>query len=79
MSWRSIIIRNKVNSVKALTTVRDFLFPKLELGLQFADVDEKTCNTWTKIIIHTILEPSGISAQFTRSISNDAFCSCEHS
>ena len=29
MSWRSIIIRNKVNSVKALTTVRDFLFPNL--------------------------------------------------
>ena len=40
--WRSTIVRNKVNSVKALTTVRDFLFPKLELGLQFADIDERT-------------------------------------
>ena len=75
MSWRSIIIRNKVNSVKALTTVRDFLFPKLELGLQFADIDEQMCKNWTKIIIHTILASSGISAQFARSINNDAFCS----
>ena len=75
MSWRSIIIRNKVNSVKALTTVRDFLFPKLELGLQFADTDEQMCKNWTKIIIHTILASSGISAQFARSINNDAFCS----
>ena len=65
--WRSIIVRNRVNSVKTLTTVRDFLFPKLELGLQFADIDKKLCNNWTKIIIHTILESSGVSAQFARS------------
>jgi ribonuclease HI len=75
MAWRSTVIRNNMNSVKALTTVRDFLFPKLELGLQFADIDEKTCKNWTRIIIHTILEPSGISAGFARSINQDAFCS----
>ena len=75
MSWRSAIVRNKVNSVKTLTTVRDFLFPKMELGMQFAEINERTYKNWTKTIIHTILESSGISAQFARSINSDAFCS----
>ena len=42
MIWRAIVVRNRISSLKAVTTVRDHLFPKLELGLQFAEIDEKT-------------------------------------
>jgi exonuclease III len=75
MTWRSVVVRNRISSLKAATTVRDHLFPKLELGLQFAEIDEKTCNGWSKTIIHTILENSGISAMFARSLNTAAFCS----
>jgi hypothetical protein len=75
MMWRSTVVRNRISSLKVATTVRDHLFPKLELGLQFAEISKETCNGWTKTIIHTVLENSGISALFARSINISAFCS----
>jgi len=74
MSWRAIISRNKISSVKACSTVRDYLFPKLELGLQFANVDQKTCNFWTRTIIFTLLETAGVSSRFVQQINLAAFC-----
>ena len=67
--------RARLDPAKAVTTVREELFPKLELGIQFARPDEKTCNSWTKTIIHTLLESSGISPAFAASIKTSAFCS----
>ena len=74
-TWGSKVKRASLDPATAVTTVREELFPKLELGIQFARPDEKTCNSWTKTIIHTLLESSGISPAFAASIKTSAFCS----
>ena len=68
------MLRNKISSIKACGTVRDYLFPKLELGLQFAAIDKKTCDGWSRVIVHTLLESTGISASLAYWINLAAFC-----
>src|SRR5689334_16061328 len=54
IEWSHRVKKSEISSLKALETYRLYLLPRLELGLTYANIQEKTCNRWTRRIIKTI-------------------------
>src|SRR4051812_2816873 len=58
MDWRWKALVGKLTRA----SYTEFLFPRLETGLLYANVTEKMCNTWMSLIIRTFCERNGIAS-----------------
>ena len=62
----------KVDPAQLRASYVEFLFPRLETGLLYANVTERMCDTWMSSIISTFCERSGIASG--HSLNHMAFC-----
>ena len=51
MDWRWKALAAKVDPAQLRASYVEFLFPRLEVGLLYANVTEEMCNTWMSAII----------------------------
>ena len=70
MDWRWRAAAARVDPAQLKTSVNDYLLPKMDLGLMFANVCEKMCNAWLSTIMHTLC--CGFST--VSNINKKAFC-----
>ena len=68
-------LAQKIDPAQLATTVRELLFPKLELLLVYSyDITEGMCQAWLGMIIETIVKRGGLS-ETGATISRASFCS----
>ena len=60
--FRAQCRRNKLNALTCATAVREYLIPKLELGLKHADLPEKVLDKWNAEIRFCVLHTTTIRA-----------------
>ena len=54
MDWRWKSSSANADPAQLRASFTEFLLPRLEIGLLYANVTEQMCNAWTKSITHTI-------------------------
>ena len=75
VTWRWKALAQKIDPAQLATTVRELLFPKLELLLVYSyDITEGMCQAWLGMIIETIVKRGGLS-ETGATISRASFCS----
>ena len=73
-TWRWRALAQKIDPAQLATTVRELLFPKLELPLLYSyDVTENMCKAWLTLIIETIVKRADLN-QNGCTISRASFC-----
>ena len=72
MDWRWKALAFKVDPAQLRASYCEFLFPRLEVGLLYANISMTICNTWMSSIIATFCDRSGISSG--HSLNHMAFC-----
>jgi hypothetical protein len=72
MDWRWKALVGKMDPAQLRASYTEFLFPRLETGLLYANVTEKMCNSWMSLIIRTFCERSGIASG--HSVNHMGFC-----
>jgi ribonuclease HI len=71
--WGMAIIKSGISSLKAVDTFKIFLLPKLDLGLTFAQIDEKTRNSWSRRILKYIFRCDNRPMNLITKLSCEAF------
>src|SRR3954454_17618853 len=56
MDWRWKAFARKIDPSQLRASVVEYLFPRMEVGLQHADITQKMCDAWMSTIILTICE-----------------------
>ena len=65
MDWRWKALAAKVDPAQLKSSVVEFLFPRMGLGLMYADVTREMCDGWMSTILHTICSLGRISTVTT--------------
>ena len=71
MDWKWKSLAAKADSAQLRGSYVEYLFPRLEIGLLYADIDQQTCQVWMRSIIHTLCISSGFSDY---SLNTAGFC-----
>jgi len=76
MNWRWRAIAQKIDPAMLASTVVEYLLPKIELGLLYAyGITEDMCQGWTRTIIHTLAQNSGMNNMTAKTINRGLFVS----
>ncbi len=70
MDWRWRAVSAKVDPAQLKASITEYLVPKMDLGLSFANVTQKMCDAWLSTIIHTLCR--GFNT--VSSLNKSAFC-----
>jgi hypothetical protein len=70
MDWRWRAVSAKVDPAQLKASITEYLLPKMDLGLSFANVTQKMCDAWLSTIIHTLCR--GFNT--VGSLNKSAFC-----
>ena len=72
MDWRWKSFVNKTDPAQLRASVVEYLYPRMEIGLLYADINEEMCAAWLSTIIYTICARGNMSG--THSINKSGFC-----
>jgi ribonuclease HI len=72
MDWRWKAFAAKTDPAQLKSSVVEYLFPKLEIGLAHAEITQKMCDAWMSTIIHTICQRADM--RMSHSINRKGFC-----
>ena len=72
MNWRWKANIAKANPAQLKSSILEWLFPRLEIGLIHANVTKKMCEAWMSTIVETLSRLGGMST--LRTINREAFC-----
>ena len=75
MNWRWRALAQKIDPAMLANTVTEYLLPKIELGLLFANgISDQMCRSWTRTIIDTLAATANMTKTITRLMSVEATC-----
>ena len=72
MDWRWKSFAAKVDPAQLKASVIEYLLPRMEIGLQHADITEEMCKSWLSSIIFTVCQRGGNFSK--KPINREAFC-----
>ena len=72
MDWRWKAFNRKIDPAQLRTSVTEYLFPRMEVGLAHADITQQMCDSWMSTIMYTISERGGMSS--VHNLNRYAFC-----
>jgi hypothetical protein len=73
LDWGSKIGKSGISAMKALETYKTILLPKLDLGLTFATIDQKTLAAWSRKILRYIFRCDHRPTNLLTSMSIEGF------
>src|SRR3954465_8618252 len=72
MDWRWKAFARKIDPSQLRASVVGYLFPRMEVGLQHADITQMMCDAWMSTIILTICERGKMTG--AHNINRMGFC-----
>ena len=72
MDWRWKSLANKIDPAQLRASVVEYLLPKMDTGLLYADITENMCRAWLSTIIYTICAWGNMAG--AHSINKSGFC-----
>jgi len=72
-SWGTKILASGVSSIKSFEIYKTVLLARLDGGLCFAEIPEKTRNKWSRRILKYVFQCDDVDHHLLTSISESAF------